>query len=203
VNIIRLSQGTDVYTIVLHFDTLEHLQGWLASETSRRLMDQIEPLLASDACVDIKTGLEFWFTPAHASAEASTAVQAFPPHALGHFSADGARALGAPAAVSGGTPSRVADREHPGNLSDHRGLSDVCDHAALHPPAGGMALPVGGGVPPWARGRTMRKSAGPKTRQRGLGPPVRIRWHEPRQVPHIHRLPIGNPRHNCRSVYGW
>jgi uncharacterized protein len=63
VNIIRLSHGTDVYTIVLHFDTLEHLQGWLASETRRRLMDQIEPLLASGACVDIKTGLEFWFTP--------------------------------------------------------------------------------------------------------------------------------------------
>jgi uncharacterized protein len=33
VNIIRPSAGADVYTIVLHFDTLEHLQGWLGSET--------------------------------------------------------------------------------------------------------------------------------------------------------------------------
>lgn len=63
VNIIRPSEGADLYTIVLHFDTLEHLQGWLASETRRRLMAQIEPLLVSGECVDIKTGLEFWFTP--------------------------------------------------------------------------------------------------------------------------------------------
>jgi hypothetical protein len=37
--IIRPSEGTDVYTIVLHFDTPQHLQGWLASESPRRLMD--------------------------------------------------------------------------------------------------------------------------------------------------------------------
>jgi antibiotic biosynthesis monooxygenase (ABM) superfamily enzyme len=63
VNIIRPAGGTDVYTIVLHFDTLEHLQGWLGSETRQRLIAAIEPLLASGECVDIKTGLEFWFTP--------------------------------------------------------------------------------------------------------------------------------------------
>ncbi len=63
VNIIRPSEGADLYTIVLHFDTLEHLQGWLASETRRRLMAQVEPLLVSGERVDIKTGLEFWFTP--------------------------------------------------------------------------------------------------------------------------------------------
>jgi antibiotic biosynthesis monooxygenase (ABM) superfamily enzyme len=63
VNIIRPSVGEDVYTIVLHFDTLEHLQGWLGSETRRRLSAEIQPLLASDECVEIKTGLEFWFTP--------------------------------------------------------------------------------------------------------------------------------------------
>jgi hypothetical protein len=48
---------------VLHFDTLEHLQGWLGSETRQRLIAKIEPLLASDECVEIKTELEFWFTP--------------------------------------------------------------------------------------------------------------------------------------------
>lgn len=63
VNIIRPSAGADVYTIVLHFDTLEHLQGWLGSETRRRLIAEIEPLLASEECVEIKTGLEFWFNP--------------------------------------------------------------------------------------------------------------------------------------------
>lgn len=63
VNIIRPAAGADVYTIVLHFDSLEHLQGWLASETRRRLIAAIEPLLVSGECVDIRTGLEFWFTP--------------------------------------------------------------------------------------------------------------------------------------------
>jgi antibiotic biosynthesis monooxygenase (ABM) superfamily enzyme len=63
VNVLRPTEGADVYTIVLHFDTLEHLQGWLGSETRRRLIAEIEPLLASGECVDIKTGLEFWFTP--------------------------------------------------------------------------------------------------------------------------------------------
>jgi uncharacterized protein len=72
VNIIRPSAGADVYTIVLHFDTLEHLQGWLGSETRQRLMAEIEPLFASDECVEIKTGLEFWFTP-------PTPVQKHPP----------------------------------------------------------------------------------------------------------------------------
>ena len=63
VNIIRPSAGADVYTIVLHFDTLEHLQGWLGSETRQRLIAEIELLLASEECVEIKTGLEFWFNP--------------------------------------------------------------------------------------------------------------------------------------------
>jgi antibiotic biosynthesis monooxygenase (ABM) superfamily enzyme len=63
VNIIRPAAGEDVYTIVLHFDTLEHLQDWLGSETRQRLSTELQPLLASDECVEIKTGLEFWFTP--------------------------------------------------------------------------------------------------------------------------------------------
>ena len=63
VNIIRPAAGADVYTIVLHFDTLEHLHGWLASETRQRLLAALEPLLVAGECVDIRTGLEFWFTP--------------------------------------------------------------------------------------------------------------------------------------------
>jgi antibiotic biosynthesis monooxygenase (ABM) superfamily enzyme len=48
---------------VARFDTLEHLQGWLASETRQRLIAQIEPLLVHGDRVDIQMGLEFWFTP--------------------------------------------------------------------------------------------------------------------------------------------
>jgi uncharacterized protein len=63
VDILQPPQGAGLYTIVLRFDTLEHLQGWLASETRQGLIAQVEPLLVHGDPVDIKTGLEFWFTP--------------------------------------------------------------------------------------------------------------------------------------------
>ena len=63
INIIRPTEGTDCYTVVLRFDTLEHLQAWLASDTRRQLVAKVEPLLERGDHVDITTGLEFWFTP--------------------------------------------------------------------------------------------------------------------------------------------
>jgi len=63
VNIIRPPAGSRRYTIVVRFDTLEHLQEWLGSETRRRLIAQVGPLLERGDRGDIKTGLEFWFTP--------------------------------------------------------------------------------------------------------------------------------------------
>jgi uncharacterized protein len=72
INLIRPTEGTDCYTIVLRFDTLEHLQEWLASDTRRQLVAEVEPLLVHGDQVDIKTGLEFWFTP-------PTPPQRYPP----------------------------------------------------------------------------------------------------------------------------
>ncbi len=72
VNILRPPEGVGSYTIVLRFDTLEHLQGWLTSETRQRLIAQVEPLLSHGERVEIKTGLEFWFTP-------PTPAQKYPP----------------------------------------------------------------------------------------------------------------------------
>jgi antibiotic biosynthesis monooxygenase (ABM) superfamily enzyme len=63
VDIMRPPEGSGRYTIVLRFDTLEHLQAWLGSETRRQLIAQVEPLLMRSDQVDIRTGLEFWFTP--------------------------------------------------------------------------------------------------------------------------------------------
>lgn len=63
VNIIRPMRGSRAYTTVLHFDTLAHLEGWLSSEARRRLIQRAEPLLDHADSVEIKTGLEFWFTP--------------------------------------------------------------------------------------------------------------------------------------------
>lgn len=63
VSIIRPHGASDAYTIVLHFDTAENLAGWMGSETRAGLVAQIRPLLAAEESVEIKTGLEFWFTP--------------------------------------------------------------------------------------------------------------------------------------------
>lgn len=64
VNIIRPTGGSGTYTIVLRFDTYAHLQDWLDSEVRKRFIERIEPILVTGDQVDIKTGLEFWFTPA-------------------------------------------------------------------------------------------------------------------------------------------
>jgi uncharacterized protein len=63
VNVIRPPKGSRAYTIVLHFDTLKNLERWLSSETRKRLINQVEPFLEEGDQVEIKTGLEFWFTP--------------------------------------------------------------------------------------------------------------------------------------------
>jgi uncharacterized protein len=62
-NVIRPHSGSRTYTIVLHFDALEHLQQWLASEVWKRLILEVQRLLQDGDQVEIKTGLEFWFTP--------------------------------------------------------------------------------------------------------------------------------------------
>jgi uncharacterized protein len=63
VNVVRPHMGSRTYTIVLHFDALEHLQSWLASEVWKRLILEVQHLLQEGDQVEIKTGLEFWFRP--------------------------------------------------------------------------------------------------------------------------------------------
>ena len=63
VNVIRPAAGSHTYTVVLRFDSHEHVRKWIESDTRRRLIERVEPLLAKREQIDIKTGLEFWFTP--------------------------------------------------------------------------------------------------------------------------------------------
>ena len=63
VNVIRPHGRSDEYTIVLHFESETSLRDWLASDTRKRLLDEVRPLLNEDERIDIRTGLEFWFTP--------------------------------------------------------------------------------------------------------------------------------------------
>ena len=63
VAVIRPPQGSRLYTVVLHFDTLEHLRAWLESGTRQALLREIEPHLLSPGDVEIRPGLDFWLPP--------------------------------------------------------------------------------------------------------------------------------------------
>lgn len=63
VNVIRPHAASDAYTIVLHFDSVANLRKWLDSEVRVRLVDKIRPFLRTEEDIDIKAGVEFWFTP--------------------------------------------------------------------------------------------------------------------------------------------
>jgi uncharacterized protein len=62
-NLVRPHTGSRTYTIVLHFDRLEHLEHWLASGVWKRLILKVQDLLQDGEEIEIKTGLEFWFRP--------------------------------------------------------------------------------------------------------------------------------------------
>jgi antibiotic biosynthesis monooxygenase (ABM) superfamily enzyme len=50
---------SDSYTVVLRFDTQEHLQEWMQSRTRSRLIEKVKPLF-----------VDFWFMPESARAKA-------------------------------------------------------------------------------------------------------------------------------------
>jgi antibiotic biosynthesis monooxygenase (ABM) superfamily enzyme len=63
VAVIRPPQGSRLYTVVLHFDTLDHLRAWLESDTRQALLRDIEPHLLQPGDVEIRPGLDFWLPP--------------------------------------------------------------------------------------------------------------------------------------------
>jgi uncharacterized protein len=63
VDVIQPHTGSRTYTLAFHFDALEHLRQWLASEVWKRQSLEAQHLLQDGDEVEIKTGLEFWFRP--------------------------------------------------------------------------------------------------------------------------------------------
>jgi len=63
---------THTYTIVIRFDTHEHLHAWINSADRKGLIDKVRPFLCKDDEVTIKSGLDFWFTPEGAKAKLPT-----------------------------------------------------------------------------------------------------------------------------------
>lgn len=58
---------TETYTVIIRFDTCEHLRQWMDSPDRQRLIGKVRPLLVLDDAYTIHSGLDFWFTPPGAS----------------------------------------------------------------------------------------------------------------------------------------
>ncbi len=68
--IIRPITGlSGTYTVVIRFDSEQHLKDWMHSEERKRLVEKVRPLFVTDDDFFISTGLDFWFTPEGAKAK--------------------------------------------------------------------------------------------------------------------------------------
>ncbi|MCY1412927.1 hypothetical protein D9M71_283470 [compost metagenome] len=63
VAIIRPHGPAAPYSVLLRFDSHEHLTGWIESPIRLQLVERARPWLQSVEEGEIETGLEFWFTP--------------------------------------------------------------------------------------------------------------------------------------------
>jgi uncharacterized protein len=62
--IIRPITGlSGTYTVVIRFDTEEHLRQWMYSDERKRLIEKVRPLFVDEDRFHIRTGLDIWFAP--------------------------------------------------------------------------------------------------------------------------------------------
>ncbi len=62
-NVIRPLGADGQYTIIIRFAHYDHLQAWVESDVRRNYVRQVEPILEGGDRIEIKSGLDFWFTP--------------------------------------------------------------------------------------------------------------------------------------------
>ncbi len=69
-HIVRPIAGlTETFTVVIRFDTTEHLKAWMDSAERKRLIERAEPFFVTGDDFFISSGLDFWFAPAGAKAK--------------------------------------------------------------------------------------------------------------------------------------
>lgn len=86
---------TETYTVVIRFDTRDHLQSWMDSPDRSRLLQKVRPFVSGDDFF-ISSGLDFWFTPQGAQAKLPVRWKQY----LVTWSAIYPLALGVPLAVT-------------------------------------------------------------------------------------------------------
>ena len=65
--IFRPAQGMRTYTSILRFDAYDHLHAWAGSDTRKALISRVSDLLTKGDVHEIRTGIDFWFTPERAN----------------------------------------------------------------------------------------------------------------------------------------
>lgn len=69
-HVIRPIKGiSDTYTIMIRYDTEQHLKQWMASDARKQLIAKAQHLRAGNDDFYIKSGLDFWFAPEGAKAK--------------------------------------------------------------------------------------------------------------------------------------
>jgi len=61
--IFRPVQGTRTYTSIVRFDCSDNLNAWVESDARTAFVNQVTDLLEKGDRHEIRTGIDFWFTP--------------------------------------------------------------------------------------------------------------------------------------------
>ena len=142
-NLVRPIPGaTETYTVIIRFQTTEHVKNWMNSSERKRLIEKVQPLLVSEDDFYISSGLDFWFTPAGAKAKVPVRWKQY----LLTWSAIYPLVLGVPRLVSPALrrhrlPAQCAPQHARRDRSD-RVLDGLCGHAALHAPVAALAIRI-------------------------------------------------------------
>lgn len=68
VQIVRPHGAHQAYTVAVRFASHADAQVWHGSDTRRRMIEELAPMLAQSEAVEFVRGIDFWFTPAAAAA---------------------------------------------------------------------------------------------------------------------------------------
>ncbi len=61
--IFRPGHGSRKYTTIVRFNSHEHLNAWAESDVRRSYINRVSDLLEQGDQYEIRTGIDFWFTP--------------------------------------------------------------------------------------------------------------------------------------------
>lgn len=72
VHIMRPPEGGDTFEITVRFSNAAEADAWIASDVRKELVTDIASALLSDEQVEIRSGIDYWFTPPASKAKQPT-----------------------------------------------------------------------------------------------------------------------------------